>query len=765
MNRSAHIKLAGRQDTNRALVVLGALVLLLALGAYSLVRLESSRIQRNQLLAMDQLASEKFESIPSSLNAIDAMRYYIYASKDVSEIEFNQFARFVANYQAVISLDWAPQVTQRNLAAYTRDVRARSFKNYSVYTYRDQAVPADPDEVAYPVYYSVSNHAETTGLGMDHYSDPARRSIMNKAAADDQILIAPIDKARRTQRRALIAVAPVFKSPDYDSAEWPYGQTNSRLRGYVVALLDTDVLLAPIVQAAKAHNFSVAITNLTVPDRPVQLLAAGQFPAAGSGLDKTIQFGGQTWQLQLTSTASAQLVQSSDILVLYRFLSILISLGVVVTVLGGLGRTVSVLRTVQARTIELEERLSQQLLTEAALKQQEENLSVTLQILGEAVIITDEIGNVVKMNPVAESLTGWSQSQSIGERSSAIFCIQGYMSRDSSREPLFPLTEALSHKEIVKDEAPVWIVSRSGSRHLVSYVAAPLLEKSRWLRGGVLVFREVSDVERHHAKVADDERLFRSIVERTPNAIALLNEDTIEFVNPRGLRLLGLNPNGGEQRVIGTKVLQWFAPGDHDALLEFRAQSDEYYQQNELVLTLKRYDEEDLMVRVSVGNLSVEGRHQFLVIKPITPDSGSHFDRNGFFHISPDLICIADNSGFLRQVNPVFVRTLGWSERELISQPLLGFVHPDDVEKSRQEIRKLEDGVGVQCFRNRCQCKNGNYLWLEWKARVAERGKVFATARDVTEQVETLEKLKTQNDQLARELRLKEFAIKAKNTG
>ncbi len=53
-----------------------------------------------------------------------------------------------------------------------------------------------------------------------------------------------------------------------------------------------------------------------------------------------------------------------------------------------------------------------------------------------------------------------------------------------------------------------------------------------------------------------------------------------------------------------------------------------------------------------------------------------------FFDLSLDLFCIANAEGYFIEVNPAFTRTLGWSREELLSRPLLEFVHAEDQQKT-----------------------------------------------------------------------------------
>jgi PAS domain S-box-containing protein len=99
------------------------------------------------------------------------------------------------------------------------------------------------------------------------------------------------------------------------------------------------------------------------------------------------------------------------------------------------------------------------------------------------------------------------------------------------------------------------------------------------------------------------------------------------------------------------------------------------------------------------------------------------------------MLCVAGTDGYFRRLNPAFESTLGYSREELLSHPFLDFVHPEDREKTLAEVRKLTKGIQTVQFENRYRRKDGSYCWLAWTAAPeAERGLIYATALDVTEE-------------------------------
>lgn len=103
--------------------------------------------------------------------------------------------------------------------------------------------------------------------------------------------------------------------------------------------------------------------------------------------------------------------------------------------------------------------------------------------------------------------------------------------------------------------------------------------------------------------------------------------------------------------------------------------------------------------------------------------------------LSLDLIATASFDGYFIKVNPAFTRTLGWEPEELLSRPLLDFVHPDDRDPTLKAIAdQTIAGQEILNFQNRYLHRDGSCRWLEWTSRPDPQAKVLiAVARDITE--------------------------------
>jgi PAS domain S-box-containing protein len=140
-------------------------------------------------------------------------------------------------------------------------------------------------------------------------------------------------------------------------------------------------------------------------------------------------------------------------------------------------------------------------------------------------------------------------------------------------------------------------------------------------------------------------------------------------------------------------------------------------------------------------------------------------ESDAFFELSLDMLSTADLHGCFRRINPAF-KLLGYSEEELLTKPFLDFVHPDDVARTLEEVKKLSQGIETLRFENRYRCKDGTYRWIAWVSSPHPDGILYGTGRDVTaekvarEEREHLnERLHTLNQDLTRTLKEREVLL------
>lgn len=130
---------------------------------------------------------------------------------------------------------------------------------------------------------------------------------------------------------------------------------------------------------------------------------------------------------------------------------------------------------------------------------------------------------------------------------------------------------------------------------------------------------------------------------------------------------------------------------------------------------------------------------------------------NRIFSAAPDIICVAGMDGYFKRINPAMCELLGFSETELLTNPIVDFVHPDDKEQTSKEINAIKNGVGHENFENRYITKDGRVVWLSWTTKIHfDEGLIYSVAKNITDRKEADEILQEMNRKL--EDRAKELA-------
>lgn len=122
-------------------------------------------------------------------------------------------------------------------------------------------------------------------------------------------------------------------------------------------------------------------------------------------------------------------------------------------------------------------------------------------------------------------------------------------------------------------------------------------------------------------------------------------------------------------------------------------------------------------------------------------------DRNLLWQMSTDLMLVADFDGTIEAVNPAWTQVLGWTEQELIGQPLFGLIHPDDLDHTVAGAASISTGQAHARFENRYRHRDGSYRDIVWTSGPGD-GKIVGVGRDATEEKAAAEALTAAEGQL-----------------
>lgn len=235
-----------------------------------------------------------------------------------------------------------------------------------------------------------------------------------------------------------------------------------------------------------------------------------------------------------------------------------------------------------------------------------------------------------------------------------------------------------------------------------------------------LSWRDVTP--RHDAvrELAVAKEEYRLLAENSSDVVCrVLLDGVIEWVSPAALPVLGWQPAD----LVGKRNVDLVHPDDRDAFVaevqrlvasgtdgrftaRFQRGDGTGYEWIEAVSTQVDADEDHPAFRVvRWRDISAE-----VAAEQALAASEEHF-RMLAEQVS-DVVVSGDNEGIMRWVSPSVSSATGWEPRELVGQPFVTLVHPDDVITIRQVQAEVEKGR-ARAVQVRLRDRRGAYRWYD----------------------------------------------------
>jgi PAS domain S-box-containing protein len=285
-------------------------------------------------------------------------------------------------------------------------------------------------------------------------------------------------------------------------------------------------------------------------------------------------------------------------------------------------------------------------------------------------------------------------------------------------------------------------------------VLAETTAKTEALEREVEEHRRTEAARDHHAA---RERIFSAAVESSNDAVITKSlEGTITGWNPAAERLFGFT----SAEAVGHGI-DLIVPPD---------------RLGEMHDILRRIGRGETMERHETERMHSDGRRVevSLSIAPIRTPSGTIIgvsktarditqsrktehalrqqteERRRIFESSQDLILVTDAKGVLIQVSPSCETILGYLPEEMVGHSAIDFIHGEDLDNTREEMRTARRGRQTRNFDSRYVHKDGRIVTLSWMGTWSEPvGRHFFVGRDMTESRQAQETLR-ESEQLAR---------------
>jgi PAS domain S-box-containing protein len=264
------------------------------------------------------------------------------------------------------------------------------------------------------------------------------------------------------------------------------------------------------------------------------------------------------------------------------------------------------------------------------------------------------------------------------------------------------------------------------------------------------------DRRRDYRRVED---LYRRSIEEVKDYAIFMTDpgNLVVSWNLGAERILGYR----EAEIIGQNASLFFTPedrarGEHEkelatAAAEGRAEDERWHVRRDGT----RFWASGVVTPVRDGGGALLGFTK--VMRDMTDRRRLEEERDRFFKLSLDMLCIAGLDGYFKRVNPAFGHALGYTEEELLAAPVFDFVHPEDREATRANYEELARGEPTTNLENRFRCKDGSYRWVGWSYfPIPEEGLAYGVGRDMTERKRIHEVLTLRAEELEQANRIKD---------
>ncbi len=179
--------------------------------------------------------------------------------------------------------------------------------------------------------------------------------------------------------------------------------------------------------------------------------------------------------------------------------------------------------------------MTTEVITTRDLHESEARSSRILQSIGDAVIVTDADTCVTRMNPVAETLTGWPLDEAAGRPLADVFHIVNEETRQLVESPAAKVKRLGS---IVGLANHTILTAKDGTETHIDDSGAPIRNDEGQLSGIVLVFRDINEkraAERERDAIT--ERLNQVLEVTTDSVLSIGRDWKITYMNPTARRV------------------------------------------------------------------------------------------------------------------------------------------------------------------------------------------------------------------------------------
>ncbi len=351
--------------------------------------------------------------------------------------------------------------------------------------------------------------------------------------------------------------------------------------------------------------------------------------------------------------------------------------------------------------------------TKEKLKESREWFSTTLKSIGEAVIATDSNGFIQFMNPIAEKLMGWSETEAHSKSINEILLIFDDNNENIFNKLYFNINKGKNFKE---KQLNLFLLTKKGKTVPIDFSGSPIVNGKNKKLGTVFTFRDISERRRASDKVKESEERFRQLAENIRDVFYVTNLDFNEifYISPAFEEIWGrsLDELYSSKEIWRNAIF----PEDRDFVFD-KIKTLKKSKGFEIEYRIIRPDRKIKWIRDRVFPIKDKNGTPFRytgIVEDITDQKIAEEELRKLLYAvqqNPALIIITDPTGNIEYVNPKFTFITGYSLDEVKGQnPRIlksGYTDPEEYKILWKTITAGGEWRGD--FYNKK--KNGEFYW------------------------------------------------------
>ena len=168
--------------------------------------------------------------------------------------------------------------------------------------------------------------------------------------------------------------------------------------------------------------------------------------------------------------------------------------------------------------------VTEQIEAKEDLQRSKNKLSITLDSIGDGVIVTDAAEKITRLNPQAEKLTGWLEEEALGRTFHEVFHIVNAITGEPVPNPVSNVIKTGRTQSLASDTV---LIARNGTKRHIADSAAPVRDYQDRIFSVIMVFSDVT--ERIEAEASLKDQLeFEKMLSEVSNAFSVFPSDQLE---------------------------------------------------------------------------------------------------------------------------------------------------------------------------------------------------------------------------------------------